>query len=1073
MNNVPRVILKDQQARDEIRTCLDDTLMVEAGAGTGKTKSLVDRMASLIAEGKCRIGSIAAVTFTRKAAGELETRFQNELEAKLRGEADPLKRERIAEALAGLDSAFIGTIHSFCSRILRERPVEAGISPEFSEIEGVEEELLRRAAWDDYLIEVRLNEPQKLQRLVELDLSSEDLWDAFKTIATYPDLEFPCGPALYPELEELRKQLKSFCRIATKYLPQGNLSKPDNLQKIILMIRRREKIEDLYNANPSGDRALLRLATVLNRSSIKGTHKCWDSKDDCLAVGEAFNSLRDNYVIPVLQAWRAHRYPHLLDFLMPAADHYRETRRRAGVLNFQDLLMRTAEMLRGNPEVRRYFQDRFTHLLIDEFQDTDPIQAKIMLYLGGEDTKEKNWTALKPRSGSLFIVGDPKQSIYRFRRADIATYNQVKEIINQSGGRILYLTTNFRSHMDLTSWSNRVFEDLFPTGQNLYQADFVGMDSPADTDPLNCIEPVQQIAVADVKYNSSAEIARQDAQQIGALITSAVNDSETPIKADDFLIIVRFKKNIAIYARELERLGIPYRITGQSDISEASEICELLIVLQALADPDNPVYLAAVLRGLFYGLSDNLLYRFKQAGGRFSFLGKVPEGDSLVKSSFEPIFRQLARFWKLTRKLPLSSAVALIAAELGLIPLILASDLGRSKAGYYYRLLEGLRSLEQENRSGFTEAVAYLAQMLEAGFEDELDIEGGERAAVRIMNLHKAKGLEGTIVFLADPGYNISHQPAIHVSRAGGKSEGYPVISKKGLYGSEVLAHHPAWVDSLRDEESCYAEAEELRLLYVAATRARNRLVVSTYPKKPENSAWAALNDYLPAQAIEIEPAAGVPLQTVGQKPVTPADLDQAVEEIRGGKEKMAVPTYSQQSVTAIKNQAINLPERKEVGYGTRWGTVVHAALDLLVEADGIVTSKTLEMKLLAALEQEGLEAERLPELQQLLENFRAGKLWLRIKAAIEVYREMPFGFWEEDSYTTGVIDLAIHEKEGWVIVDYKTDRIEDQAHLDKLILYYRPQVELYRRHFTEISGQEVAEAALYFTDWQHYAPIK
>jgi ATP-dependent helicase/nuclease subunit A len=1028
-------------------------------------------LVALIAGGKCQVGNLAAVTFTRKAAGELEKRFQNALEDKLRDTADSLEKERVAAALADLDSAFIGTIHSFCSRILRERPVEAGISPEFTEIEGVDEKLLCRAAWDDYLLKLHLNDPDNtLADLAKVDLDPEDLQGAYEKIAEYPDLEFPAPLEAYPDLQPLRDQLKRFTDLAGKHLPKATPAKRDELQNLVLSAQRWIKFNAIDKVDPASDRALLKFAHRLNKSPSR-TLKCWDTSDDCLAVEEALINLRNNYISPALESWRAYRYHYVIKFLLPAAEHYRETRRSAGSLNFQDLLMLTSEMLRSNPEVRRYFQDRFTHLLIDEFQDTDPVQAEIMLYLAGTDHSEENWLNLKPRPGSLFVVGDPKQSIYRFRRADIDTYNQVKDIIEKCGGRTLYLTTNFRSQPPLIDWFNDTYRDLFPVSQTKHQAEFVALNHPPQKKPLT-EPPLLRIDVADIKGNPAAAIAEADAAIIAAHIAGEINGQESGRSAEDYMIIVRYKKYMAAYARALENLGIAYRITGQSDITETEEITELLLVLKALADPDNPVYLVAALRGIFYGLSDDQLYQFSQAGGKFNFLSKVPATNPSATAPIQEIYKQLDRFYKLIRKLPPSSALELIASELGLIPLIMAGELARSKAGCYYRLLEGLRGREQDHKTSFPSAVDYLSSLLDEGFEDELNLEGEDTPAVRLMNLHKAKGLEAPVIFLANPGYKTAHEPVIHVRRAGGNSEGYLVIGKQEYYSVSVLAHHPDWKKGLQGEESSYAEAEELRLLYVAATRAKNTLAISTYPKNEAKSAWVVLNKYLPASALQIQTAAARALQPAGQKPVAPADRQRALDEIENGRKALTDPTYRHISATAADNEAINLPERILKGYGIRWGTVVHKALDLLVAAGSSADLNNLKQKLKSAVEQEGLDQKRLPDIIKLLEEFKTKPLWTRICQAKEVHREMAFGLWKDADYTTGIIDLVLLEDGGWAIVDYKTDRIEDQAHLEQLIKYYRPQVELYRNSFEAATGLEVAEAALYFTDRQHYEPL-
>lgn len=1064
--------LIDQQARTAIVSCLNETLMVEAGAGTGKTKSLVDRMVALLTGDKCPVSSIAAVTFTRKAAGELEKRFQIALEEKLRSAADPLEKELAAAALADLDSAFIGTIHSFCSRILRERPVEAGVSPAFTEIEGIDEKLLCRAAWDDYLLRLHLDDKEgHLADLAKVDLDPEQLQEVYERLSGYPDLDFPAPKAACPDLQPLRTQLKSFMALAGSHMPQTKPPKRDTLQNLVLSTERWLKMHEHDQPGSNSDCALLWFASVLDKSASR-VLKCWDSKDDCLMVEAAFIELRENYVIPALESWRAHRYHYVIKFLQPAAAHYKEFRRRLGSLNFQDLLMLTAEMLRSKAEVRHYFQERFTHLLIDEFQDTDPIQAEIMLYLTGTNLGEKDWLKLKPRPGSLFVVGDPKQSIYRFRRADIDTYNQVKKIIEHSGGRTLNLTTNFRSQPPLIEWFNDAYSDLFPKVKSQHQADFVKLDPPPGKKAL-AVPPVQKIAVADIDRNNGKMIAEADAEQIAAAIAAEINGEDNVRSAADFMIIVRFKKHMALYARALEKAGITYRITGQSDISETEEIFELLLVLKALADPDNPVSLVSALRGLFFGVIDDQLYQFKQAGGKFNFLSKLPTANKAVTDQIEKAFEQLKHFYKLTRKLPPSSALEQITAELGLIPLIMAGELARSKAGYYYRLLEGLRACEQEQKTAFPAAVEYLGRLLDEGFEDELNLEGEDTPAVRLLNLHKAKGLEAPVVFLANPGYKIEHEPTIHVRRTGGKLEGYLVIGKQGFYTATVLAHHPDWKTGLQDEESSYAEAEELRLLYVAATRVGDSLIVSTYPRNEDKSAWVKLNRYLPDDALQIQAAAPQAVQPAGIRPVTPADLQQAEKIIEDGKAALKEATYCHVNATAVKDGAINLPERSLEGYGLRWGTVVHEALDLLVADRANGEPANLQQKIKLTIEREGLDEQRLPAIVQVLESFKATPLWDRICQAREVHREMSFGLWQDTTYTTGIMDLVFLEDRGWVIVDYKTDRIEDQTHLDQLILYYRPQVELYKNSFEAATGLAVAEAAIYFTDRQHYEPLK
>ena len=188
-----------------------------------------------------------------------------------------------------------------------------------------------------------------------------------------------------------------------------------------------------------------------------------------------YETLCRDVLEPGLTRWRRYLHPIIMRAVAPASEEFAAWRRRNGRLNFQDLLLIARDLLREHPSVRRAFQERFLPILVDEFQDTDPIQAEILFYLTGEDTDEKDWRELSPKPGSLFVVGDPKQSIYRFRRADIETYGAVRDRLEKTG-RVLNLTANFRSTGRLCGWVNGVFARRFPETATAQQA--AGSRSP-------------------------------------------------------------------------------------------------------------------------------------------------------------------------------------------------------------------------------------------------------------------------------------------------------------------------------------------------------------------------------------------------------------------------------------------------------------------------------------------------------------------------------------------------------------------------------------------------------------------
>ncbi|MBT9173385.1 MAG: ATP-dependent helicase/nuclease subunit A [Syntrophomonadaceae bacterium] len=1059
--------LPDREARFCIRTELDTTFLVEAGAGSGKTASLVDRMAALVATGRCKPAHLAAVTFTRKAAGELRERFQAKLEQQHSAEADPAVKGRLAETLANLDRAFLGTIHSFAARLLRERPLEAGLSPDFTEVEGLEEQELREYAWERYLTETRLYCPERLRRLDELDVSPEELKSAYRELALYPDVKVVSAPAPYPDLAPARAELYSLLDSASACLPDNKPDRGwDSLQTFCRLAFRHCRVFDLND-----DRRLLRLLERLSRN-ITIVQNRWPCKNTAKQLLAGFVRFRGETVEPLLNQWRSFRHQPLLDFLLPAVDSFHKLRDRENKVNFQDLLIRLAGTLRDNQEVREYFRSRYTHLLVDEFQDTDPIQAQIMLYLTGTDLTEKDWTRLVPHPGSLFVVGDPKQSIYRFRRADIDIYIQVRHLIENSGGRVLRLSANFRSLPEIVAFANTAFTGLFSAGSEPYQAAFTPMQDMRR--PATSASGIFYLPV-DAENNQEA-IAAADARNIASWIRSCLDnglplsraggpdreETATPAGPSDFLLLVRYKKHISVYARALEEFSIPFAVSGGGQ-AELPELCEFLYLLQTIADPDNPVLLVAALRGLFFGVSDDELYRFKLADGLFNFTAPPPAG---APDSIKDAFVSLCRYRDWSRSLPAVAALERISEDLGLLPCALSGSMGKSRAGCIILALELLRRHEQSGTAGFAGAVAFLERQLSDGTEEELDIEGGRNPCVRIMNLHKAKGLEAPVVILANPGRKTKHSPSLHVTRVSGEPLAHICLrhKKDESKPAKVLAEPTGW-EAYAQEEDLYQRAEETRLLYVAATRAKNILVISTYPRKAESSAWHPLEAYLPETKQRILPETTPPSQTIEAPPVTPAVLEQAKKEQALAIARVMAPSYSRTTVTDLVKTA-ETPDRFRTGRGRAWGSLLHKALEILVRGEENVNLDEMVTSLVCGRNYDPASCE---EIHTILQEITATPFWQRVRLSSAKYTEVPFGLRHDNTCLTGTVDLAFREEDGWVLVDYKTDTVRDQEHLDQLIKYYSPQIMEYARRWEEITGERVQERGLFFVDGLRY----
>ena len=628
----------DQDQRNVILQELDVNLLVEAAAGTGKTTMLVSRMVALLAAGKCTPATLAAVTFTRKAAAELRTRLQVAVEKAAR-EGKGKAAARLRDAAARGEQVVIGTIHSFCGRLLRERPVEAGVDLEFRSVESEEDAILRAQAWESFAARLYAEDAPLLRRLEELGLELADLYAGFDSFADYPDVEeWPAEDVRLPDPGVTRVALDEYLRHMTelapdipeydfKTLPGRYRILPRKAQRFDLSIARY-----LYGLlmDFDGDPKI-----TMKESEWRGkAAQARPEKTRWVAFAE-------EVAAPFIAAFRAQRYAAVLDVYRAAYGEYENVKWEAGALNYQDLLMKAAALLRDHPAVRRYFRERFTHLLVDEFQDTDPLQAQVMLYLTAANVEERDWRRCVPVPGALFVVGDPKQSIYRFRRADIVTYDEVKRLIKRAGGRVVELSASFRAVAPLLTWINKFFgnpENGFPEQATPVAPGYVALHpgeivegAPFDAGPY-------VIAVPDEVAGRRDDAAAYDAAFVAAYIRGTL-DAHTPIARTpedlargrpshvtpgDFLIVTWRKYALAKYAHALQTLGVPHAVTGGTALNELAELQMLARLVGAVIHPEDPVRLVAALRSELFGVSDAALYAFRAAGGEFNYRLPLP-----------------------------------------------------------------------------------------------------------------------------------------------------------------------------------------------------------------------------------------------------------------------------------------------------------------------------------------------------------------------------------------------------------------------------------------------------------------
>jgi ATP-dependent exoDNAse (exonuclease V) beta subunit len=826
----------DQIARETIRTSLDETLIVEAAAGTGKTSELVRRIAAILRTGRTTVDRVVAVTFTRKAAGELRLRLRLELDSTRAATSSAEEIRNLEDALKRLEEARIGTIHSFCAEILRQRPVEARIPPGFEELDEIQATAVYTRAFDTWIQNALGDMSPGLRRILSrissLRTSEEGSpLDRFRAAGAY-FVEWRDFPAPWRrdaldregEIEKLIAQVTRFaqmvstCKSAKNELRRGlqcvvdfvarvRRSDYDYLEGLLLSLY--QDLRDVkkgYNKNFSSD---------YSRDEVLKT------KDELSIALEEFDRKSGADLAGLLQAE-----------MQGLVQTYEDLKARSGKLDFADLLIRTRDLIRDNSDVRAFLQDQFTHIFVDEFQDTDPVQAEILTLLSAGDPSVTDWRAVQPLPGKLFLVGDPKQSIYRFRRADIIFYQDVCQELRAKGANLIYLSQSFRSVRPIQEAVNAAFESEMKGDPVIGQPSYVPLEefAPATNLPAVIVLPVPRpYGKRDIaKYAIEASLPGATAAFVDWLLRESGWQVRNPDGSNDLVpvesrhIAILFRRFMSWetdvtreYVRALENRNIPHVLWGSRSFHEREEVETVRAALNAIEWPDDELSVYATLKGTLFAISDNLLLRYKIEVGSFHLFRPVEEN---VPEEFKPITEALAFLGELHRQRNWRSAVETVHALL---------DASRAHAAFALRPSGNQVLLNVYHVADLARAYEFSGGISFRGFVEQLnsraDREGGteppvlEDAAegVRIMTVHAAKGLEFPITILADMTARIAQNRAAKFIDPVARLAAVRVL---GCSPWELLDHE--------EQECARDEGEGVRVAYVAATRARDILVV-------------------------------------------------------------------------------------------------------------------------------------------------------------------------------------------------------------------------------------------------------
>ena len=882
----------DAEARRLIAMALDDTLIVEAAAGTGKTTELVGRIVRILAEGRAEVGEIVAVTFTEKAAGELKLRLRECLDReRFAAAGDAERRARLDAALKQLEEAHVNTIHGFCADLLRERPVEAGIDPLFEVLVEPAAARVFDDAFGRWLQEQLADPPEGIRRALQrTSFGGEDgpidrLRGAAWELTGWRDFPAPWTRPPFDRNAEVDAAVAALHDLAA--LTADPSSRNDPLFHATEPARRVSAEIALQQA--FGDRAGItvydgweaRLVDLSrDRALANAKHGRGASYREGVARERVIGALEDlrGRLDRLRMDADADLAALLQQELRGAIERYEQMKSRLGALDFLDLLLRARNLVRDNPQVRRGFQRRFKRIFIDEFQDTDPLQAEILLLLAADDPDETDWRRARPESGRLFIVGDPKQSIYRFRRADVSIYRDVCRQLETAGGRLVQLKTSFRAVPEIQRCVNAAFAPVMTGDEQTLQAPYVPLAphrDPIPGQPSVIALPVP--APYAKRYISAKEIDASLPKAVGALVEWIVKSSNwrvtersggapVPVAAKHICLLFRrfisWQSDVTRpYVESLEARGIPHVLVGGKAFHEREEVEAIRAALAAIEWPDDELSVFATLRGPFFAIGDEELLEYAHRFGRQGDKGfkrhafhpyRVPEA---LRGETPPELQHLV---------PIAGALASLSLMHRHRNRVFADGDGErpwgGASGVLHRLLKSTRAhVGLALRPGGEQAlanvlhVAELARQYELGggisfrgFVEELRVAAETAVAaeapileedsdgVRMMTVHKAKGLEFPIVILADLTCRLSRPEAGRWIDPSGK---LCALKLGGWMPTDLLLHG--------GEEAARDRAEAERLAYVAATRARDVLVVPTIGDETYDGGW--LDPLMPA----------------------------------------------------------------------------------------------------------------------------------------------------------------------------------------------------------------------------------
>jgi len=1120
MNKMSEVSVKlneDKESRNRIVAEIDTNFFVEAGAGSGKTTMLVNRMVSMIEHGT-DISKICAITFTKAAAGEFYERFQNKLtersspeykysdtgRAGQLGKPTPATMKLCAEALKNIDLCFMGTIDSFCNMILSEHPTEAGIPSDSQIISEPDAAVIYKQLY------VQISEGKYGKELAELARTfrsfyrdPEEVFAAgIKVFMDNRNVDFHISEKSPVDIDDAFRNKRNTLLCALKFLKDHKELQYSNQKDSVASW---ERIENDFNTlnrkwsrNYSG--VMYALKSVMKLRLIPEAGGCGNVITDVFVPGGKqgkWLNLDSSFTEELMDDLDDIRYSVSTAFLSESVPVIEKHMREKGKLSYFDYLFYLRNMLKkdaeGDGKLIRYTYNRHSYFLIDEFQDTNPMQAEVFFYISAEHPVPE-WRKCVPRPGSLFIVGDPKQSIYRFRSADVTSFLRVRKLFETGVGDVLKLSANFRSCTRLKKYFNKTFTEMLPS-ENKYQSKF--NEIPIDDAPFaeDLFEGVYKYEAVSGEKAEAENPEQTDPVIIGKIISAITGNEKykikTPkdneprcIKYSDIMIITSAKAKLPGIMSELDRLNVPVRVEGSVPFTGNEALAATGDIYRAIADTEMNCSLYPVLTGKLFGFTDEDLINFRNSGGRISL-----KGDSVDFESAGEKTKQIKTVLDALRDLQITALRESPSVVFKTImdKFKIFERISTDNLEVLYYVLELIRSAEN---SGGIVSVPDGAAFIDMLLNGDSDLErclsfDDNRNCVHMANLHKVKGLEAPVVILASAGKKKNYRYDFRVEHNDDETRGYLF----GLAGKGFNTTHfktSAYEDKSEEEKEAYIE-EEKRLVYVAATRAAGALIIGN----STSSKWADLfegcTDILTrieesenAASANDECESATELYEKAESSSVLSDRSNEAETYR--TEKPSGLVLSKISENEEDDQAENslvTEEVKETVPPVHWfpdelGTMIHRLLEMMVTAGASADTEKIISEILNEYLSEKtkpFEKEFRKALAGAAEKIRNGgypqknsvpeDIFTELQSAEERYTEVPFCYKDDitdvPTIWNGIMDVVYKKAGEWHIIDYKTN-FGDQDY-DEV---YSAQLKAYTDAFEKITGEKVKDAHTY-----------